>query len=79
MINIDNHKIDIRCPSCQFLNTITLKQVRIRDVIICRGCKVNIRLEDYLNTARKAIRSIRRAFTALEKQIRKTHKMTIRL
>ena len=66
MINIDQHEIDFQCPNCNFYNTIQIKQARLRDVIICRGCKSNIRLDDQMNETRKAVRSIRRAMNAFE-------------
>ncbi len=79
MIDIDSLTIDIRCPLCRFLNTVTLKQVRLRDVVLCRGCKTNIRLEDHLNTAKKTIRSFQRAMRELEEQLAQIGTITIRL
>lgn len=79
MIDIERVKIDIRCPSCQFLNPVTLKQVRLRDVIICRGCKANVRLEDHLYTMRKSIRSFQRTMREFEEQLAKIGTITIRL
>jgi len=35
-----------------------------RDVLICRGCKSNVRLEDHMNSARA---SVSRANKALER------------
>ena len=69
MLNLDNEHIDFPCPRCNFYNDVSLKQVRLRDVTICRGCKSNIRLDDQMNETKKAIRSIRRAFKELEKTI----------
>src|SRR6266581_393430 len=59
MIDLDGHTIEVECPRWRFYNPITLKQVRLRDAIICRGCKVTIQLEDHMNETRKAIRSIK--------------------
>ena len=70
MINIDQHEIDFQCPNCKFFNTIKIKQARLRDVVICRGCKLNIRLDDQMNETRKAVRSIRRAMNALEETLK---------
>jgi len=67
MINIGKGKIDFQCPSCNFFNTVRLEQARHRDVVICRGCKANIRLDDQMNETKKAIRSIKRAFDELER------------
>ena len=69
MIDFDKHEIDIQCPECSFCNPIWLKQARLRDVIICRGCKANIHLDDQMNETRKAIKSIRRALNELEETL----------
>lgn len=63
MIDFNKHEIEIQCPECSFYNPIWLKQARLRDTVICRGCKANIRLDDQMNETRKAIRSIRRAMS----------------
>jgi len=70
MINFDKHEIEIQCPECSFYNPIWLKQARLRDVIICRGCKSNIQLDDQMNETRKAIKSIRRAIAELEETLK---------
>jgi len=77
-MDLSKQKIGIHCPSCDFLNYVTLRQVQIRDVIICRGCKANIQLEDHLNTVRKALRSIRRELANLMKQLNDISNITIR-
>lgn len=58
MINLDKKEIDYECPSCEFYNNIFIKQARLRDVIISRGCKANINLDDYMNEVRVSIRQI---------------------
>lgn len=65
-MNLGWHKIEIQCPGCGFYNEVFLKQVRHRDIIICRGCKANIHLDDQMNECRKAIRSINQAIRQLE-------------
>ena len=66
MINLDKFEIEVKCPRCGFYNKIFLRQVRIRSVIICRGCKGNIQLEDYMNEYRKAKRNIAKSVQELE-------------
>ena len=78
MFDLDKVKIDINCPKCDFMNSITFNQVRVRDVIICRGCKANIQLEDHMNTVKKSVREIRRALRELEEQMSKIGKITLR-
>jgi hypothetical protein len=70
MINLDKQTIEVECPKCRFYNKIQLQQVRIRSIIICRGCKINIQLEDFMNEYRKAKRSIERSFQELEKSFK---------
>jgi hypothetical protein len=65
MFDVGEVEIEIDCPKCGFYNPIYIKQARLRDVIICRGCKRNIQLEDHLNQVRKAERSLRDAFDDL--------------
>ena len=65
-MNLDKVEVEVDCPRCQFSNPIWLKQARLRDVIICRGCKANIQLDDGMNTVRKAIRSVQRAVHQIE-------------
>jgi hypothetical protein len=70
MINLDRHRIEVPCPSCDFHNPIILRQARLRDVIICRGCKANIHLDDQMNECKKALRSIRRAMNEFEQTLK---------
>lgn len=79
MINLNKHSLDLSCPRCGFYNPVTLKQIRLRDAVICRGCKGTINFEDYMNEIRKAVRSIKKSMIKLKEQICKTHKITIRL
>lgn len=79
MIDLDTKTIAFQCPNCDFYNEAFLKQVRIRDVIICRGCKSNIHLDDYMNQYQRARRSIKKAFRDLERTIDGMNKtLTIR-
>ena len=66
MISIDDYKVDFKCPHCGFYNYFLFKQARLRDVIICRGCKANIRLDDNMNECRKVSKSIRRELAEIE-------------
>jgi len=79
MIDLSRHRVDLTCPSCKFINPVALKQVRIRDVIICRGCKSNIQLQDHLNSVRKSLKSFRREMDALMKAFESIGNITINL
>jgi hypothetical protein len=73
-INIDKIEVDIDCPRCGFSNPIWLWQTRLRDVVICRGCKANIQLDDGMNTVRKAYQSIRRSMRDLRETIERLNR-----
>ena len=77
--NLGKHEIDFQCPSCGFSNKATIKQVRINDLIICRGCKRNIRLVDHFDTTKKALRTFNKALREFEEQIIKLGDITIKL
>lgn len=77
MIDLDRQPIDLNCPACGFRNQVSFKQIRLRDTIICRGCKVNIRLDDYMNECRNARKNIDRALRELESTLEKLSNMTI--
>jgi len=62
---IDNARISAECPKCKFQNTFTMKQTRLCDMIICRGCKSNVRLDDPMNECRNAARRTERAIAKL--------------
>jgi hypothetical protein len=68
-IDIDSFEVEIECPICEFTNPIWIKQARLRDVIICRGCKANMRLDDSMNGVRKARQNIQRQLKALQDQL----------
>ena len=65
----DRTVIDFPCPSCGFYNDATLREVRLQDAIICRGCKITIMLVDPVNETRVALRRIDRAIRKLEEQV----------
>lgn len=60
MLDLDPVTLDATCPRCGFLNDFTIKQVRLRDVVICRGCHSNVKLDDQLNTVRRARGNLKR-------------------
>ncbi len=70
MVNLDKHTMEFACPYCGFYNAIFFIQARLRDVIICRGCKSNIHLDDHMNECRKARQSLRRALRSLESSLK---------
>ncbi len=73
-INIDKVEVEVDCPRCGFANPIWLRQARLRDVVICRGCKANVQLDDSMNTVRKAYQSIRRSMRDLRETIERINR-----
>jgi hypothetical protein len=69
MTTLDRVGLEVHCPRCRFGNSVVYRQVRLRDVIICRGCKANIRLDDYMNECRKARQQMNRAVAELEQML----------
>jgi len=67
VINLDAHEVTFTCPRCRFHNSARLKQVRLRDVVICRGCRGNIQLDDFMNSYRRARLSIEHALDDLRR------------
>lgn len=67
MLRLDSAVIEFPCPSCGFYNAIFFKQARLRDVVICRGCKGNIQLNDQMNECRKVERLVKRTVNEFQR------------
>lgn len=75
---LDNVSVSVACPICEFQNPFTIRQARWRDMIICRGCKANIQLDDQMNECRKAVRQVTRAIQEFQESFKKLNlKITI--
>jgi hypothetical protein len=70
LIQTDRLSFELECPSCGFQNPATIKQARLRDAVICRGCKATIRLDDQMNECRKTVRHIGQRLRDLKKQMK---------
>lgn len=66
MIDLDRIEFEVECPRCNFGTKIFYREARLRDVLICRGCKANIQLDDRMNECRKARRQVNAAMQQLE-------------
>ena len=78
MFNIDRIEFEVSCPRCRFFTKIFYRDARIREVLICRGCKANIQLDDHMNECRKVRNQFRAAIEALEESIGKINNITLR-
>ena len=70
IVFLDNTEISTPCPLCDFENPFTLKQARLRDIIICRGCKANIQLDDQMNECKNAVRRTERMISELQSSLK---------
>ena len=68
-MDLDKASIEIECPRCGFFGHIFFRQARLRDVVICRGCKASIRLDDNMNECRKARAALAEAIADLERSL----------
>ena len=69
MQTLDQASIDVDCPQCRFANSVRWKEVRMRSAVICRGCKTTLKLEDCMNSFRRAERTFSTALNELESAI----------
>jgi hypothetical protein len=69
MQGLDKYTIEFPCARCGFLNAIFFKQARLRDMVICRGCKSNIQLDDHMNECRKASQAFAKAIKQLNESL----------
>ncbi len=70
MFTLDKQFVDAQCERCGFWNDFTIKEARLDQVLICRGCKANIQLRDYLGTVKRSERNVRRAMKDLENTLK---------
>lgn len=70
MFNIEEQKINISCPKCSFENSVTLKQIKNQESIICGGCKCSIKLVDENGSVRKATKNIQEEVDKLKRSLK---------
>lgn len=56
--DLDRRSIEVQCEHCHLSTPAFLREVRLGNVIICRGCKTNIRLVDHLGSYQRARRKL---------------------
>jgi hypothetical protein len=69
VFDLDRFSFDVECPRCKFSLGILYRDARLRNVLICRGCKANIQLDDHMNQCRKARAQVARLLKELEETI----------
>lgn len=63
--DLDRHWIEVDCPHCRLATPASLRDVRLGNVIICRGCKANIFLVDRLGEYQRVRGKLMAAFNGL--------------
>lgn len=74
MIELDRFEFEVECPRCSFATRIFYRDARLRDILICRGCKTSIQLDDHMNECRKARRQFNAALEELQDTIKQLNK-----
>ena len=46
MPDLSRRWLDVPCPRCSVATPVQFRDIELRRVIVCRGCKSNIRLVD---------------------------------
>lgn len=76
MFDIDKLEKEIACPICGFYATVTMRQIRLEDAVICGGCKANIQFVDVAGEMGKFRGLVREM---LEDLARSSIELTLRL
>jgi hypothetical protein len=61
MFDLDKSSLEVACPSCEFPNAVTIREIRFCFTVPCRGCKRNIRLmpiDGGMDKAKRAIEDV---------------------
>jgi len=69
VFDLDKFDLSAKCPNCGFDSEFTFRQARLRDVLICRGCKANIQLDDQMNQCRKARQQVNEVLANFQESI----------
>jgi len=69
--NLDKRWIEVPCPACRLRTPASLRDVRLGNTIICRGCKANIRLIDRQGEFHRARQRFERMFARMNAMFRR--------
>lgn len=59
--DIDKFKTAVACPICNLETPVFLRQVRLNQTIVCRGCHSAVRLADHLGSVGAARKHVERS------------------
>jgi len=68
-LGLDRISMDATCPRCQLQTPFFLRDVRLGRVLVCRGCRVNIALNDYLGGYERTRKRLTRSMDDLVKTL----------
>jgi hypothetical protein len=69
MFDLDRVVFTFTCPECRFVNSATVRQVRIASRVICRGCKKELCLVDGSASFKKSRRRVNEGIASLGKAL----------
>lgn len=75
MLNLYKAQLEVPCPRCEFPNIVSIREIRFGLTVLCRGCKIRIRLEPADGGARKA----KRLLDDFQQAMSQTINLTIKL
>ena len=76
---LDWRTFEFECPRCRFYNTIFVRDVKLRFRHICRGCKMNLQLEDYWASYKRACERLDSILNKSLEELAKSFSFTITL
>jgi hypothetical protein len=76
MFDVDKLEAEIACPICGFYATVTMREIRLEDAVICGGCKAIIQFVDVAGETGKFRGLVREMLDGLA---RTSIKLTLRL
>jgi len=72
-MDIEEAQIDINCPDCGFINSVTLGDAINGSSLICVGCLKTIQLIDGDGETKRSVDEVNQAFNELGKAFRNGH------
>lgn len=72
-MDTEGAQIDINCPDCGFINSVTLGDAINGSSLICVGCLKTIQLIDGDGETKRSVDEVNQAFNELGKAFRNGH------
>ena len=64
--DFSKHSLEVPCPRCNLATPTTLGAISRGELMICRGCKSNIRLIDHVGELERFVRRLRRQLRKMQ-------------